>query len=338
MGPLKGSESGRPGRAFKVGLDTYGLKPLGLDPLRLLTWAAGHGAEGVQFSEPPRQAGDPACLRDIGQAAASLGLYLEWGGGQHIPFDPMTGRPIDIAAVNRKAAGQAAKLGLDAIRSCSGGMMRWRPDDPPVDVYLQAMAVSLRDQMPMLAGFGVTLAVETHFEFTTFELLRLFDMCGVEPGGPLGICLDTMNLLTLLEDPAAATRRVLPWIAMAHIKDGGILETAEGYRTFTAAAGDGVVNFAAIFGDLAGLAKPIPLSVEDHGGDFLIPAADPAFRAKLPDLTAEEEGALHRLCLQTGERMARDGLAVLDRADWPGACEARMARNIAAVRRLAEGA
>ncbi len=321
----------------KVGLDAYGLKPLGLDPLRLLDWARRHGAEGVQFSEGAPAAADPGYLRAIGQCAAESGLYLEWGGGQHIPFDPVTGRPIDIAAANRRAAEQAAGLGLGAIRSCSGGMMRWRPDDPPVEAYLRAMAVSLRDQMPELSDLGVTLALETHFEFTTFELLRLFELCGAEPGGPLGICLDTMNLLTLLEDPVAATRRVLPWIAMTHIKDGGILETAQGYRTFTAPAGDGVVDLASIFDALAGLAKPVPLSIEDHGGDFPIPAADPAFRAKLPDLTAEEEGVLRRLCLRTRERMERDGLAILDRADWPGVCEDRMARDIAAVRRLTEG-
>jgi sugar phosphate isomerase/epimerase len=216
-------------------------------------------------------------------------------------------------------------------------MMRWRPDDPPVEAYLRAMAVSLHTQMPMLAGLGVTLALETHFEFTTFELLRLFEMCEAEPGGPLGVCLDTMNLLTLLEDPVAATRRVLPWVLMTHIKDGGILETAAGYRTFTAAAGRGIVDFASVFGALAGLAEPVPLSVEDHGGDFLIPAADPAFRAKLQDLMAEEEGALRRLCLRTRERMEREGLAILDRADWPGVCEARMAEDVAAVRRLVEG-
>ena len=31
-------------------------------------------------------------------------------------------------------------------------------------------------------------------------------MCDAPPGGWLGICLDTMNLLTMLEEPVAATR------------------------------------------------------------------------------------------------------------------------------------
>lgn len=325
-------------KAFRVGIDAYGLKPLGLDPLQSLDWARRHGAQGVQFSEGAPGAEDPSYLRAIGQFAAENGLYLEWGGGQHIPFDPKSGRAIDIISVNRRAAGQAATLGLKAVRSCSGGQMRWAADDPPIEDYLRAMAASLKAQIPMLADLGLSLALETHFEFTTFELLRLFEMCGVCPGGPLSVCLDTMNLLTLLEDPVAATHRILPWIAMTHIKDGGILATPEGYRTFTAEAGQGIVDFAALLMDLAGLPGPPPLSVEDHGGDFLIPAADPSFRAKLPDLTPGEEASLRRLARRTRERMETEGLAILDRSEWPRVCEARLVRDLAAVRRLAESA
>jgi sugar phosphate isomerase/epimerase len=325
-------------KSVKVGIDAYGLKPLKLSPIGLLEWARSHGAEGVQFSEPPAEADDPVYLRDLGQAAAGLGLYLEWGGGQHIPFDPATRRPIDTAAVNRKAAEQAAGLGLSAIRSCSSGLMRWREDDPSIDAYLGAMAAALASQVPMLRDFGVCLALETHFEFTTFELRRLFDLCDAEPGGPLGVCLDTMNLLTLLEDPVAATGRVLPWIVMTHVKDGGILEDPRGYRTFTAPAGRGIVDIAAVIALLAGLDKAVPLSIEDHGGDFLIPAADPVFRAKLPDLTVEEEASLRRLAGETRLRIEAGALAIVERADWPAVCESRMAGDIAAVRRIAESA
>jgi hypothetical protein len=35
--------------------------------------------------------------------------------------------------------------------------------------------------------------------------------------------------------------------------------------------------------------------------------------------------------------MEAEGLAVLDRSEWPRVCEARLVRDIAAVRRLAEG-
>jgi sugar phosphate isomerase/epimerase len=321
-------------KPFRVGIDAYGIKPLGLDPLGALEWARRNGAAGVQFSEGAPEASDPGYLRAIGQYAAENGLYLEWGGGQHIPFDPRTGRALDIAAVNRKAAEQAAALGSSSVRSCSGGLLRWPPDSIPTEVYLREMASALRAQAPMWTDLGIALAMEIHFEFTTFELLRLFEMCGAEPGGYLGICLDTMNLLTMLEDPSAATRRIQPWIVTTHIKDGGIIESPEGFRTFTAETGRGIVDFPGIFQDLAAL-NPLPrLSIEDHGGDFVIPLNDPVFRGKFPDLDAGELTSLRGLAARTKGKMETEGLTVLDRAAWPSLCEQRVRRDIDAVRRL----
>jgi 3-oxoisoapionate decarboxylase len=322
-------------KPFRVGLDAYSLKPLGLDPLGLLEWARRNGAEGVQFSEGAAEADDAGYLRAVGQFAQENGLYLEWGGGQHIPFDPDTGRPRDIDAVNRRAAEQAAALGLTTVRSCSGGLLRWPADSVPIETYLREMTRALRAQRPLWTDLGLTLALEIHFEFTTFELVRLFEMCDAGPGGYLGICLDTMNLLTLLEDPLSATRRIRPWVVTTHLKDGGIVEAPGGYRTFTAEAGRGVVDFPGILEDLALLERPVTLTIEDHGGDFVIPLDDPAFRAKLPDLAPGEEARLRSLAARTRDKMDREGLAVLDRADWPARCEERVRRDLSAVRTLA---
>jgi 3-oxoisoapionate decarboxylase len=321
--------------AFKVGIDAYSLKPLGLDPFELLDWAIIHEADGVQFSEVPGEASDKSFFRELADHAARNGLYLEWGGGEHVPYDLTTGRPKDIRAGNERAVEQSAALGATTIRSCSGGLMRWRKDLPPTETLLRDSAKALRSQRPIFEARGVTLAIETHFEFTTFELLRLFEMCGAEPGGWIGICLDTMNLLTMLEDPVAATERVRPWIVTTHVKDGGIVLGPKGFVTFTAEAGRGVVDLGRIFRLLSEPAGPeVRLSIEDHGGDFPIPAFDAAFRAEFPDLTVGELCALLELSTETRRRMDEDGLAVLDRSRWPAVCEARVERDLRAVRRL----
>ena len=119
-------------KKLKVGVDSYSLKPLDLSPFELLDWAVMNGAEGVQFSEvnlPPAQALDKAFLQELRSYSGENGLYLEWGGCQHIPLDLATGRKRDIAAVNRAAAEQAAALGVHTVRSCSGGLMRWSKED-----------------------------------------------------------------------------------------------------------------------------------------------------------------------------------------------------------------
>ncbi len=326
-------------RGFKVGLDAYSLKPLDLSPFELLDWAIINGAEGVQFSEASLPLGtglDKAFLLELKSYAQENRLYLEWGGGEHIPLDLATGRPKDIAAVNEKAANGAHLLGVHSVRSCSGGLMRWGKDSPSTGELLRLAATDLKRQKAMLRDLGVILAIETHFEFTSFELLRLFDMCGAAPGEYLGICLDTMNLLTMLEDPVSATERLLPWIVTTHIKDGGLLVAEDGFVSFTAEAGAGVVDLAEIIRRLGSLGRPVNLSIEDHGGDFRIPIFDQEFLAEFPDLSVKELAKL--LALAAKSRALRDEgkLAPLDRARWPEVCERRVKRDLKAVRRITE--
>ena len=327
-------------KAWKVGIDSYSLKPLGLSPFELLEWAIINGADGVQFSEgasPDARSPDKPLLEDLRSYAAENGLYIEWGGGEHIPLDLATGKKKDIAAVNRKAAAEAALVGAKSVRSCSGGLMRWKADSPPTGELLRLSAAALREARPIVRDHGVTLAIETHFEFTSFELLRLFEMAGAAPGGELGVCLDTMNLLVMLEDPESAAARLLPWVVTTHVKDGGLLVTEDGLVAFTAEAGTGTVDLAAVIARLEPLPRPDALSLEDHGGDFLIPVHDPEFLGRFPDLSVGEMAKLLRIAART--RTAKDAgrMAVVDRARWPEVCEKRVRRGLRALRRIAEG-
>ena len=328
-------------KRFRIGIDSYSLKPLNLSPFELLDWAIINGAEGVQFSEgdptaAPGAGPDRAFLLELKSYAEQNRLYLEWGGGQHIPVGLATGKAKDIAAVNRKAATQAATVGSKTVRSCSGGLMRWNREALPTDKFLALMADSLRSQKSMLQDLGVVLAIETHFEFTSFELLRLFDMCGAAPGEYLGICLDTANLLTLLENPVTATERLLPWVVSTHIKDAGLFLQPQGLVSFTAEAGTGVVDFEAIFERLSRLPARVNLSLEDHGGDVLIPVNDEGFLALFPDLTVQEFAGLVALAAKSQELRDRRKLAILDRACWPEVCERRVKRGLRAIRRLVQ--
>ncbi len=266
-------------KAFKVGIDSYSLKPLGLTPFELLDWALINGADGVQFSEAPAEADDPGFLKELGQYARQNGLYLEWGGGSHIPRDLATGAPIDTAARNLKAAEQAAGLGIKTVRSCSGGLMRWNKTGPATETLLRETARSLSAQRPVFRDRGVTLAIETHFEFTTFELLRLFEMCEAAPGDGLGICLDTMNLLTLLEDPVEAARRILPYVVTTHIKDGGIALADERIRHLH---GRGRAGRSSISTDIFDLLSPLQEDVRavDRGPRRRFFDSD--FRSRIP--------------------------------------------------------
>ncbi len=320
-----------------VGVDNYSLHPLRLSPVEVLKWAKEHGADGVQFSglhTEESEKVDEAYLRDCASYAQENDLYLEWGGGQHIPFDTQTWKMKDIFSNNRKMAEQASILGTNVIRSCSGGLMRWREESPMTETLLEETAKSLSAQRQMLRDYNVILAIETHFEFTTYELLRLFERSGAEPGDYIGICLDTMNLMTLLEDPVQATRRILPWVVNTHMKDGGIILNKGGMVTFPTEIGKGVIDLPKIIDILALSEKEISLSIEDHGGSFSLPIFDSLFLSKFPDLTTEEFSRLIGLTFQTHEKMEQEDLTIMDREDWPQHCELRLHRDIQFLKHL----
>jgi len=322
---------------LKVGIDNYGLYPLELDIFQTLEWARANGAEGVQFSGlTPEESYrvDGARLKDLAQFASENNLYLEWGGGQHIPLNMQTWARKDIFEVNRNAAQNAEILGVRIVRSCSGGLMRWNPDNPRTEELLEASVLALHSQKQMLKDHNVLLAIETHFEFTTFELLRLLERCDTEPGEYLGICLDTMNLLTMLEDPVSATERILPWVVSTHIKDGGLKSESKNLISFPAEIGKGVIDLERIIVFLTSLSEEPHLSLEDHGGSFLLPVSDPQFRAEFPDLSDDEFGKLLDMARLTKDKMEREGLAIVEREEWPAICEERIRRDLSALKQL----
>ena len=322
-------------RVRRVGIDNYGLFPLGLSPLDTARWAAAHGAEGVAFSglSPEWQARtDAAALADLRAFAADHDLYLEWGGAQHIPRDMTTWAARDLFDVNRRAAREASLLGTSIVRSCSGGLMRWHESSPATEVLLRETAGALRSQASMLQDLGVTLAIETHFEFTSFELVRLFEMCDAQPGGWLGVCLDTMNLMTMIEHPAWATERLLPWVVSTHMKDGGVLMGRDGLTTFPVPVEMGIIDLAAIMQRLDMLPWAVHLSVEDHGGSFLLPIHDENFLSRFPDLTGAELAAVVNLGEMTAGKPA---CRPVERNSWPAICESRFAHDLETLRALA---
>jgi hypothetical protein len=145
-----------------------------------------------------------------------------------------------------------------------------------------------------------------------------------------------MNLLTMLEEPVAGTERILPWVVSTHIKDGGLYMNKKGLVSFTAEAGKGQVDLKSILALLSKLDHAVNLSVEDHGGSFPIPIFDPDFLSRFPDLTALEMERLKKMAREGNQLMEAQTLSPLDRADWPGLCESRVARGIQNMKRIVE--
>jgi sugar phosphate isomerase/epimerase len=324
-------------KKLRIGFDSYCLSSKNMMPDEVIKWASENGAEGVSFSgykDETRELFTSSYLRDVKQMADELGFYLEWGCGQHIPLDTVSFKPKEILLSNRKAIGEAYGLGVNIIRSRSDGLIRWNKDSPSTEIILKATAKELQKQSSMFRDNGITLAIETQLDFTTFELLRLFEMCETEPGDYLGICLDPMNLITMLEDPLTATDRILPWIVSSQIKDGAILLDEAGMTTFPVPIGKGVIDLEAIINRLVSEDRDIPLSVKDHGGSHVLPINESWFIERFPDLSFKEYDSLLEMTGFSLEKKLNSDLRVTDPGDWPLICEERTKENILNIKLL----
>ncbi len=119
-------------------------------------------------------------------------------------------------------------------RVCAGG---W-------PARLEAVAERLREVLPVAEELGLAIAMENHQDATTDDLLRLGDLVGNSPS--YGVTLDTGNPLAMAEDPVDAARRLAHLIRHLHLKDYTIHFSPQGYRLVRCAAGEGVIDFAAI--------------------------------------------------------------------------------------------
>lgn len=323
----------------KTGIDSQSLYPLNLKPHEVLQWAHRNGAEGVHFSilpEPQKDDLTVSYLHDLGQMARDMGLYIEWGGGKHIPFNTGDWSTEDLMPVNMKAAGEAVAIGTKIIRSCSGRMVRANPSNPSTGTLLKATVSELQRMIPMLRDNGVVLAIETNFEFTTHELLKIFKMCEVEPGDCLGICLDTMNLLTMLENPVEAVERILPWLVCTHIKDGGLVFDKKGMTAFPSPLGSGIIDIETIVAMIIATKPEVNLSVRSQGGSFLLPVHEAWYIDQFPNLTISEYNNLLLLEDLAEKKMVEETLTITALEEWEGICGERTAADLKKLRALCQ--
>jgi len=322
---------------MKVGIDNYGLFPLQLTPLETLDWAVRNGADGVAFSgieNRPLIKYGSEFLKEIKSYARDHQLYLEWGGGQHLPWDISQLKEKNIYPMNRVVAEEAAEMEVNVVRSCSGGLMRWHSGGPGTLEYLSNMGKALKQLKPILKDLDVVWAIETHFEFTSFELINFLEDAGFYPGEEVGICLDTMNLLTMLEDPVMAVKRLLPWIVSTHIKDGGLLRYNEGLQSFPAPINSGWINLSKIIRLLSELDRKIDLSIEDHNGSFDLPVLKESFLKEFPDLSSYEIDKLYDIADLAEPFRLKIENEYFNRDLWPSVCEIRMNNNIRELKSL----
>lgn len=295
---------------MRVGLDSYTIGHLRLSALETLDFAEREGLGGVQFTlpteiSPQLRSGE---LEEVRRRAGDLQLYLEVGISSINPLrEPETaGRsPAEHAAALRPQLEAAASLGCRAVRCYVG----WHKDRFSADhgwpAQLRAakqVAIELR---PVLRDLDLHLAVETHADSTSAELLEFVESIGPDV---VGICLDTGNLTMVLEDPLLAAERLAPYVWMTHLKDSILFFADRGFAWQARPAGGGIVPLDEILHAVARYKSDLTLSIEDHPRIYELPIFDADWLAHFPQLQASELARVVRIAHHCSQEIAQSRL------------------------------
>jgi sugar phosphate isomerase/epimerase len=335
----------------RIGFDAYTIAARRLTAVETLEFARGHGFDGVQFVEPA----DVAPSLDAGRLGAfrgqadAMGLYVEVGLPSPNPVrrSRQEGREVPAAEhaeeIARHAAAAAA-LGCRFARVYVGDRHDRFRADTPWPAQIEATADVLARLAGPLGDLGLKVAIETHADLTTDELLGLLDR--LDPG-IAGATLDTGNLVMRLDDPVRAVERLAPRVLSTHIKDCVLAATPRGLSWQARPVGSGILPMPDLLAPLLRANPDLALSIELHPRSYDLPIHDPAWLAYFPDLRPESLAAVVRLSEACEARYATgyldrpetvEAVPWLDRdLDWLASSLGYLRSVVPALARIAHG-
>lgn len=187
------------------------------DPgVRLSVWdviarAKTLGLDGISLEACYMPPLDAATLARLGSTLEEAGLEPVWAWGH--PSGLSSGANPEAARDLIAHIAIARALGARVMRICCGGR-RTRPAD--WHAHKARLLPLLREIVGPAEAAGVVLAIENHIDLLADELIELLE----EVRSPwLGVCLDTVNNLRLLEDPMVVVAKLAPYARATHLKD-----------------------------------------------------------------------------------------------------------------------
>ncbi|UKS28334.1 sugar phosphate isomerase/epimerase [Paenibacillus sp. HWE-109] len=293
---------------MRIGIDSFTLRELNLDPYQCLDYANKRGLEGVQFGgmdglSSKRDVGELLNLRNY---ADSLGMYINVSVGVCNPLlqqsedEARTAMILDIQAF--------AKAGWHELAGIISRSDERYKHPVPWNTHLSKSADFVRSLRPVLEACGSRINLENHGD-STFDILHVVEAAGSDI---CGVNLDTGNTLVNAEDPVLAARRVAPYTHLTHIKDGIVFFSANGVSRQGKAPGQGIVDLASIIAILGEYNPDLPLSIEDHKWIFEFPVFEQEWFTPNQNLTPYEFGQFIKLVKAVEQKLASGELPAVD--------------------------
>jgi sugar phosphate isomerase/epimerase len=241
------------------------------DNLEFLEHCNTLGAAGMQM---PLTSKEPDYIHKLRARSEQLGMYLEVIAGLPAPNDAAS---FDATVAAAKEAGALA------IRvNCLPGrryenftnLADWRAAVAQARLKIDAaLRIVEKRQMP--------LAIENHKDFTAEEMAALMRE---KQSRWLGVCLDTGNNISLLDEPMALVEVLAPYAICTHIKDMAVAPYADGFLLSEMTLGTGMLDMRRIVDTIRRARPDTRLTLEMITRDPLkVPCLTDAYWATFPE-------------------------------------------------------
>lgn len=239
-------------RKMKLGMHTYTLHLNGLGQnwgfvgeqreqriniFQLMDLAVEWKLDGLHVTNCDLVDHDPENLARIKQAAEDHGLYMEFNCSLDEEFDPRLNETFESACLVSEAIGaDLVKFSLDIRRPTPlyGSCMH-----PAVMRQLCDVVDQIKDALPEYERTGIRLAIENHTETFADEIVWVIEQLH----HPLvGACVDTINSVSVLENPQYAVERLAPYAFNCHFCDNKLVRDDQGAHFLGVALGQGDID------------------------------------------------------------------------------------------------
>jgi len=218
------------------------------DPLIFLKYCHSIGAGGLQCVIAKR---DRAYLKKLRAYVEENGLFIEdsvWMGGK-----------VDLEQFEARVR-SVKTAGARAIRGFCGGR-RYEQFDrrEQFDEFARRAWGNIESVAPIVEKYRIPLAIENHKDWLIAHMLEMLKRIDSEY---VGVCIDTNNSFSLLEDPMDTVKAYAPWAHSVHLKDMAVCEYEEGFLLADVVFGEGTLDLPEIVQILRKARPQIEFSVE----------------------------------------------------------------------------
>ena len=199
------------------------------DTYEFLEYCQSLGAGGIQASLASL---DPAYLKKLRERAAQLGMYIEVMA--ELPKQ-------DDTSTFERTVRAAKDAGALCVRTAALGGRRYEnfSDLRDWQTFVAQSKAAIDRALPIVARERMPLAIENHKDWTAQELAAMMKDKSSEY---LGVCLDTGNNISLLDNPMETIETLAPYALSTHFKDMAVELYADGFLLSEVPLGEGIVD------------------------------------------------------------------------------------------------